>query len=167
MSYSDEPNVISERTRSKKPYFLIGGVVALIVLLAWVAFFPRFVEFQRRNTPVGPNEGSVYFISFEGDRYSMEFARSEALDFHMAVIIQPTDESTSWNPEEYEVRMRLEDEEEFEVIAWHPEEEHFGLSKERFHPMTDVRLELEIIHGEKTVWSGRRWSYRAGGGHGH
>lgn len=170
MSYSDEPNVISEQKRSKKPYLFIGGLIVFIGLLASVALFPRIVDFQRRNTAVGPNGGSVYFISFAGDRYSMEFARSEALDYHLAVVIEPTGEGVSWNPEEHHVRIRLdrgEDGEQSEVLEWQPEEEYFGLSESRFHPMSDVRIEVELNRGDKTVWDGRRWSFRGSGGHGH
>lgn len=167
MSYSDEPNVISEQKRSRKPYFLIAGVVLFIGLLASVAFFPRIFDFQRRNTPVGPNGGSLYFISFEGARYSMELARSPALDYHLAVVIQPASDRTSWNPEEYHVRFRVDEDEPFEVLEWHPEEKFFGMSEERYHPMWEARLEIELKRGEETVWSGRRWSFRVGGGHGH
>jgi hypothetical protein len=168
MSYSDEPNVISEQTRSKKMYFLIGGLLLFMALLASVAFFPRFLEFQRHNTPVGPHGGSVYFIKFEGNRYSMELARPEVpLDFHMGIVLQPTRERTAWQPEEYHVRLRMEEREEVEVLAWNPEMNLFGPSELRFHPAGDWRFEIEVNRGESTVWSGRRWSFRMPQGHGH
>ncbi len=138
-----------------------------MALLASVAFFPRIIDFQRRNSTVGPNEGSVHFISFGGDRYSMELARGEALGFQPAVYIQPTRERTPWQPEEYHVKLRMEDDDEFEVLEWNPEERFFGISRLRIHPRSDVRFVIEINRGETTVWSGRRWSFQLGGGHAH
>lgn len=167
MSYSDEPNVISERSRSKKIYFLIGGLLLFMALLASVAFFPRFIEFQRRNTEVGPYDGSLYFINFEGERYSIEFARSETLDFHLGVVIQPTREGADWEPEEYHVLIRPDELEETERLEWDPDKGFFGPTELRFDPRGDVRFEVELRRGDESVWSGRKWSFRGRGGHAH
>lgn len=167
MSYSDEPNVISEQKRSKKVYFFIGALILFIALLASVAFFPRIIEFQRRNTPTGPNQGSLYFISFEKNRYSMELVRSEEYDFYMGALIQPARDKTPWEPGEYQVGLRMEGEGDFERLDWNPEAGLFGPSQLRLHPSTDVRVDLEVYREDKTVWSGTRWSFRPGGGHGH
>lgn len=167
MSYSDEPNVITERTRSRKPFVLVGGLLLFIGLLASVALFPRIVEFKRRHTPFGPHGGSFYEISFQGGDYSMELARSEAYDFRTAIYIEPLDEQSDWEPAEYSVRLRLDGQEEFEVLAWDSVEEYFGLSEHRIHPRSDMLMELELKRGEEVVWSGRRWSFREAGGHGH
>lgn len=169
MSYSDEPNVINEQTRSKKIYFVIGGLILFIALLASVAFFPRLIEFQRRNTAVGPHEGSLYFIKFEGNRFSMELARPEEFDFHLGVVLEPARDQTIWEPEEYHVVMRVEGDEKeaVERLEWNPEMRLFGPSELRFHPQADFRVGLEINRGDRTVWSGHKWSFRHAGGHGH
>jgi hypothetical protein len=166
MNYSDEPNVISEQKRSKKVYFLVGGFALFFLLLASVAMFPRLMDYQRKNTPVGPNQGNVYFINLGGDRFSFELARNAALDFHLHVFLRPVRDNTTWQPEDYTVRLAVDDSEAIR-LQWAPEVGAFGPSELRFHPQAEFRFRVEIIRDGTTVWSGRRWSFREGSGHSH
>lgn len=166
-SFSDEPNLIPEGKRSKKRYFWIAGLLFFIALLLSVAFFPKFIEFQRRRTPIGPHLGSVYKISFEKRKFGIELARSAEFDYRPAIYIIPLEEGVEWQPEEYEMRLRFEGLDNFETLEWDPVEEYFGLSEHQIHPSVDLRMEMELIHGDKTVWSGKRWSFRVSGGHSH
>lgn len=167
MNYSDEPNVISEQSRSKKIYFIVGGFVLFFVLLASVALFPRLMEYRRQTTPMGPHEGSLYFISFEGARYSMELARSEQFDFYLHIFIQPVRDGTAWQPEDHQVTLSFAGEETTYLLPWDPETGAFASSELRIHPRSEIRLDLGINRGEETVWSGRRWSFPVGSGHSH
>lgn len=166
MSYSDEPNVVSEQKRSKKIYLVTGGFVLFFGLLAAVAFFPRIMDYQRRNTPTGPNQGNVYFVKLEGERYSMELVRSEPHDFHLHVFLLPVRERTVWQPEDYHVTVGIEGEGE-ERLEWDAETGSFGPSEARFHPMGEFRFGLSIEREDETLWSGRRWSFAENSGHAH
>lgn len=170
MNYSDEPNVVKETGRSKKFYFIVGGgLLVFFGLLAWVVLFPKYMEHQRAHTPVGPWEGSVYEITLDGNRYSMELARPEELDFRLHVFLNPVSDEIDWQPEDFHVTAQLDGEEK-ERLEWDPETGAFGGSALRLHPMGEFRIDLAIKRGDETVWSGRRWSFQVGGGsrgHGH
>jgi hypothetical protein len=166
MNYSDEPNLISEQKRSKKAYFLVGGFALFFLLLASVALFPRLMDYRRTNTLVGPNQGNVYFIKLEGDRFSLELARNEALDFHLYAFIRPVRDNTPWQPEKYSVKLAM-DGEEATHLAWDPVTGAFGPSEPRFHPRGEFRFHIEIMRDDARVWSGRRWSFAEGTGHSH
>jgi hypothetical protein len=169
MSYSDEPHVISERKKSSRIYLVVGLLALFLLALGSVAFYPRYLDFKRRNAPVGPHGGTLHFISFEGNRYSMELARSEALDFRLHVVIHPVRETTPWRPEDYQVRYRFTrgEDREWRILEWDPELRSFGPSEEQFHPRGDYRLDLQLLREGRSVWEGLRWTYPGGGGHGH
>jgi len=166
-SFSDEPNLIPEGKRSKRRYLWGGAILLFIGLLLSVAFFPKFIEFRRSRTPIGPHHGSFYRISFEKKKFGMEIARSVEFDYRFAFYIVPLNEEVDWEPQEYELRMRMENMDDFETLPWDPVEEYFGLSEHQIHPAVDVRLEMELIRGDKVVWSGKRWSFRVSAGHSH
>jgi hypothetical protein len=169
MSYSDEPHVISEKKKSPALYVAIGLLAVFLLTLASIALYPRYFEWKRHNTPNGPNGGTLYFISFEGNRYSMELARSEELDFYMHVFVHPVREATAWSPERFQIRFRLTNlqDEEPEVLDWNAELRAFGPSRLQYHPRGDYQLALEVLREGNVVWEGRRWAYQPGHGHGH
>jgi len=160
MSYSDEPHVISEK---KKSPLLIGGIVLLglfFLLLAAVALYPRYLEFQRHNATWGPHGGIVYFIRFEGNRYSMEIPRTEAQDYHVTFIIQPVRETTQWLPEDHTIRFQtVQVTEHEEDLEWNAEINAFGPSVIRLHPGQDFELDIELFRRGERVWTGRRWAF--------
>lgn len=168
MSYSDEPNVISGRRKSKGLWFAAGFVGLLVMALAMVAFYPQYQEFRRKNTPVGPNLGPVYFISIEGERFSMELARSPEMDFHLGVILQPVRDRVAWRPEDHTIRFWVEEQEETRTeLEWDPNAGYFGPTEDQFHPSLDYPLEIEIWRGDSLIWNGRRWAYRLRAEHEH
>jgi hypothetical protein len=169
MSYSDEPHVISEKQKSPRLFIVIGILGLFLVALAAVALYPRYQEFRRVNTPIGPEGGSLYIIRFEGERYAMEMARSEAMEFYLHVFIQPVRDTTAWHRENHQLRYRLDIDgfREWRLMEWNEERGAFGPSPEQFHPMGDYRFDLELLRQGRPVWEGTRWSYREGGGHGH
>lgn len=168
MSYSDEPYVISEKKRSPKVIIAIGLLVLLLATLAAVALYPRFIDFQRRNAAIGPNGGTLHFISLEGERYSLEFARSEALDFYLTIFLRPVRDATEWTPENYSIRYSpVGVMDEWEDLEWDAELNAFGPSQYQYHPLSEFRVELEILREGEVLWRGRRWSFRQGHGHGH
>lgn len=168
MSYSDEPNVVTEGARSRKVYFLIGaGFLLFFALLASVALYPKIHEYRREHTPDGPHGGSLYSIKLEGEPFALELARPEAFDYHLSVFLEPENADANWQPEEYSVVFGV-DEAEPETLEWDPEREAFGPSAARFHPMADYQFDLKVKHGEETVWSDRLWSFRIeAGAHAH
>lgn len=168
MSFSDEPNVISTR-QVPKWWWMAGGIVGLLILvLAMVAFYPQYLEFKRKNTPVGPNMGPVYFINIEGERFSMEFGRSPEMDYHMGVFLRPVRDRVVWEPENYRVRFWIEGHEEVvTILDWNPEVGAFGPTEQQYHPAADYPLRVEIRRGDERVWQGNRWAYRLRMGHEH
>lgn len=167
MSYSDEPNVISERKKSPVFYGVIALLVLFFLTLAAVALYPRYIDFRKHNATFGPNDGIVYFIRFEGDRYSMEIPRTEEQDYHLTFYIRPVRETTAWRPENYVVRYRPRIfEHDWETLEWDAELGRFGPSELRFHPNNDFELDIEIRKNGEQVWEGRRWAF-GGGAHAH
>lgn len=165
MNYSDEPHVIRGRKRSPKIWVISGLLLVFLVLLAWVALFPRIVDFQRRYAEFGPNGGTLYTISVDGNRYSLEIARSEELDYRLTYFLRPKDESVQWTPEEFRVRSRIAGQEEFEVLDWDEDIGGFGPSEYQLNPIGDYRVEVHIHRGDRRVWRGERWAFRLGSGH--
>lgn len=169
MSYSDEPQMISENRRSPKRWVLIGLVGVLLATLAMVALYPRYFEYRRRHADVGPHGGTLYSVSLEGEKFSLELARTEEMDVRLQVYLTPKTEGEAWLPEDYIVRERhvADEEVEWELLAWSPELDLFGPSEMQYHPGGDYRFELEILRDGERVWKGHRWSYRPSQGHAH
>ncbi len=169
MTYSDEPQLVSENRRSSKRWIWIGLVGLLLATLAAVAFYPKYFDYKRRHAEVGPNEGTLYSISIKGERFSMELARPEELDLRLHVFLKPVAEGVDWSPENFVVRVRPagKEEVEWEKLTWAPESRAFGPSEWQFNPVGDYHFDLEILRGEERVWRGARWSYRVTHGHAH
>lgn len=159
MSYSDEPNLVPEKKRSKKPYFLAVGLLVFIALLLSVAFFPQITELRARLAEVGPHGGTVHRISLDGQKFTMEIVRTAEYDYHTGIFLKPVGDA-SWDPAAHTVQLKIGDDSEAEDLAWNEVEDYFGLSQHRIYPAINIEMDIRVLRDDQVLWSGTKWSYR-------
>ncbi len=184
MAYADEPNVVTEkRVRRKYIYIALGMVLFLLIVFSAV-LEPWFREFQRRQTPSGPQGGDLYFITLEDRRVSLELARLPPTNW-LTVFMRPARHYPDWDPADYRMSYFIEGMREPDFLEWHegefrlipPDvlaeldpmdlaetrfpviENFYGPSSFSLPPSIDYRLQLRIHRDDGVAWEGSRMSY--------
>ncbi len=191
MAYADEPNVISEKGGRKRYIFVVLGVGVFLLVVFSSVLEPWFRDFQRRQTPSGPQGGDLYFITVEDRRFSLELARIAPANY-LTVFMRPAHHYADWDPADYRISYFTGGMAEPDFLEWHEQErmlfppdqvpefdpldlgeasvprieEFYGPSTFTFHPSGDYRMQIRIYRGDEVVWEGERWSYGPAG-HGH